>query len=160
MQIDSKRLIKAIKTGQRSLGMTEDEYRAFLIGICGKQSCTDMTPKELQQVLFGMRKMGFRSITPPQVSKIRTVWDEMHQIGIVRVNTDAAIDAYARRICKYPLQECSAKQLETVIETLKQWISRDAREAAARLNAILEGTKPAEGVIQGRTVVQGSDCTQ
>lgn len=154
-------IIRAIKTGQRSLGLKEDEYRAFLVGQCGKMSCTDMNTKELQQVLFAMRKIGFRTITPPQVLKIRAVWHQMHTDGIVRSNADAAINAYVQRICKYPMLECSTKQLQKVIESLKAWIFRVENEnIRARLLRVLEGTEPVAGLVHGVPLVEGCERAQ
>lgn len=131
---DSKKLIKAIQTGRRKLGMTDDEYRGLLSGVTGGRTAStkELTEKELVAALARMRKAGFEVATGPQLRKIRSLWYSMHDEGVVRNGSDQAIRAYIQRITgeKYP-ENYTIDQLQLVIETLKKWIDR-IEDAAAR----------------------------
>ena len=58
-QARRKRLIQLIHIGKGKMGMADDTYRAFLDGVTGKDSCSDMTIRQLESVLRVMRKHGF-----------------------------------------------------------------------------------------------------
>jgi phage gp16-like protein len=58
-----KKLIQLVHIGKAKMGLSDEAYRAFLGGIAGKQSCADMTEKQLAAVLRAMRKNGFAQLT-------------------------------------------------------------------------------------------------
>ncbi len=131
---DSKKLIKAIQTGRRKLGMTDDEYRGLLSGVTGGRttSSKELSGDELVRALAALRKAGFRTTTDPQIRKIKSLWYEMHALGIVRNRSEQAIETYIRRITRaQKIEWCSVEELQLVIETLKNWIDR-IEEPAAR----------------------------
>lgn len=131
---DPKKLIKALQTGRRKLGMTDEEYRALLSSITGGRttSSKELSGGELIRALTALRKVGFRTTADPQLRKIKSLWYEMHDLGIVRNRSDQAIETYIRRITRVQkIEWCSVEQLQLVIETLKNWIDR-IEEPAAR----------------------------
>ena len=48
-----------IHVGKKSLGMCDDAYRAFLQAQVGKRSAADCTLRELEKILWAMKKCGF-----------------------------------------------------------------------------------------------------
>lgn len=129
-------LIKAIQTGRRRLGMDEETYRALLADVSGgKTSSKELNSYQLKEVLRRMREAGFGSVSDgPQMRKIKQLWLDMHKEGIVRSKSDRAVSAYIQRITKKSPEACRVKDLQLVIETLKQWIERiDDEEAQMRL---------------------------
>jgi phage gp16-like protein len=54
-----KKLIQLVHVGKAKMGLGDDDYKAFLEGITGKQSCADLTERQLAAVLRAMRKNGF-----------------------------------------------------------------------------------------------------
>jgi phage gp16-like protein len=54
-----KKLIQLIHIGKSKMGLSDEAYRALLEGVAGKQSCADMTERQLAAVLRAMRKNGF-----------------------------------------------------------------------------------------------------
>ena len=54
-----KSLIQLIHIGKSKLGWDDAAYRAFLSGICEKESAADMNVKELNAALSAMRSLGF-----------------------------------------------------------------------------------------------------
>ena len=126
MNTNTSGLIKAIQTGRRKLGLSDEEYHALLEGVSGKTSSKELNAYQLKEVLRRMREAGFRSsaATEPQLQKIRSLWFSMYDVGIVKSKTDRSISAYIRRITKKSANACGVKDLQRVIETLKQWIDR------------------------------------
>lgn len=124
MNTNTAGLIKAIQTGRRKLGLTDEEYHALLEGVSGKTSTKELNAWQLKEVLRRMRAAGFHTATDPQLRKIRSLWFSMYDEGIVKSKTEQSISAYIRRITKKTANACGVKDLQRVIETLKQWIDR------------------------------------
>ena len=145
---DPKKLIKALQTGRRKLGMTDEEYRGLLSSVTGGRTTSS---KELSgEELAALRKAGFRTTADPQIRKIKSLWYEMHDLGIVRNRSDQAIETYIRRITRaQKIEWCSVEQLQLVIETLKNWVDR-IEEPAARehLQRFFSEQQPATAVVQ------------
>lgn len=131
MNTNTNGLIKAIQTGRRKLGLTDEEYRALLEGVSGKRSTKELNAYQLKETLRRMREAGFHSAADPQLRKIKSLWFSMYDEGVVRSKTDQSIAAYIRRITRKGVNDCTVKDLQRVIETLKQWIDR-VEDAAAR----------------------------
>ena len=146
MNTNTAGLIKAIQTGRRKLGLTEDEYRALLEGVSGKTSTKELNARQLKEVLRRMRAAGFHTATDPQLRKIRSLWFSMYDEGIVKNKTEQSIAAYIRRITKKAVNACDVKDLQRVIETLKQWIDRlddpAARERLRREFVTMSAASP------------------
>lgn len=124
MTTNNSGLIKAIQTGRRKLGLSDEDYRALLEGVSGKTSTKELNAYQLKEVLRRMREAGFHTATDPQLRKIRSLWFSMYDEGIVKSKTEQSISAYIRRITKKNVNACGVKDLQRVIETLKQWIDR------------------------------------
>jgi hypothetical protein len=87
------------------MGMTEDEYKVFLEGISGKQSCAEMSGRQLEAALRAMRKNGFEEgprrvrekeqgqATPAQLEYIKGMWQRC-----ARNKSDEALAAFVNRI--------------------------------------------------------------
>ena len=85
--------------------MDEEAYRAFLGGVCGKDSAARMTIRELEAALRAMRKTGFeqkpRRVRPrekggatiEQLEYIKGMW-----AVCARNKSDAALLAFVKRI--------------------------------------------------------------
>lgn len=95
---DPKKLVKALQTGRRKLGMTDEEYRGLLSSVTGGRttSSKELSGEELARALATLRKAGFRTTADPQIRKIKSLWYEMHDLGIVRNRSDQAIETYIR----------------------------------------------------------------
>ena len=124
MTTNTSGLVKAIQTGRRKLGMSDEDYRALLEGVSGKTSTKELNAYQLKEVLRRMREAGFHTATDPQLRKIKSLWFSMYDEGIVKSKTEQSISAYIRRITKKSANACGVKDLQRVIETLKQWIDR------------------------------------
>jgi phage gp16-like protein len=100
-----KKLIQLIHIGKVKMGLTDDAYQAFLEGTCGKQSCADMTERQLAVALRAMRKNGFAGVpgrvapeergqaTSAQLEYIKGMWQKC-----ARNKSDAALGKMIKRI--------------------------------------------------------------
>ncbi|WP_428242999.1 gp16 family protein [Gynuella sp.] len=130
-----------IHIAKTQLGMDDDVYRALLEQTTGKRSCRDMTARELLRVIEQLKRKGFRprrknsssdkgprsSTFKSQGDKIRALWLDMFNQGIVRDASETALRNYIRRMTrgKYAApQFCDAKTASHIIEALKQWQKR------------------------------------
>jgi phage gp16-like protein len=106
-----KKLIKLIHVGKAELGMDDDVYRAFLVGICGKDSAAKMNVWQLEQAVEIMRKNGFAPL-PARAQHTRRVRQEergratLEQLEYIkgmwqkcaRNKSDAALRAFVKRV--------------------------------------------------------------
>jgi hypothetical protein len=100
-----KKLIQLIHIGKEKMELTDDAYRAFIEGVSGKQSCADMTGRQLMAVLRAMRKNGFGYhdgrvkpsekglATMAQLEYIKGMWRKC-----ARNKSDEALLAFVNRI--------------------------------------------------------------
>lgn len=130
-------LIKLIHIAKRDLQLDDDTYRQLLITVTGKSSTRDMTVPQLDTVLNAMKKRGFKikaakkasSARPlddsPQSRKIRSLWLEMADAGIIRDRSEAALVRWVKRETGIDsLQWLNSEQASAIIEKLKQWQRR------------------------------------
>jgi len=121
------------------MGLADDAYRYFLEGITGRNSCADMTERQLEAVLRAMRGNGFdpapRRVRPEekgmasmaQLEYIKGMW-----AACARDKSDAALRAFANRIAKVKslrfLTEDSAMR---VILALRDMMTKAGRDPDA-----------------------------
>lgn len=141
------RLIQLVHVAKRELNLDEDIYRSVLSDLTDKSSCAKMSIKELEVVIEHFKTVGFKvkarkryspkatTNTVGQVAKLRAVWINMHKQGIVRDSSEQALDSYITRMLQgksatitYHAQFLTPKQAVNVLESLKRWQKRAAKE--------------------------------
>lgn len=153
-----QKLIKFIHVAKRDLRLGDDVYRLLLKSATGKMSTTAMSVPELEKALEAMKVKGFkvRHKTRPhpnpspkgrgatsravdqaaQSRKIRALWLGLHRAGIVRYPNESALAAYVKRMTGVEaLQWLDEHQASRVIEQLKKWGFRAARQAEDRADS-------------------------
>ena len=131
------REIQLIHVARRELGLDEETYRAMLVMVCGVKSSSDLDAAGRKKLLDHMKSKGFKvksksggkaaadPAADPQYRKIQALWSDLARIGAVRVNTEAAIRVYIKRITGCDAYSfCSSNQVASIIETLKKWRDR------------------------------------
>lgn len=144
---ERQRLVRLIHVAKRDLRLDDDVYRAALQSATGKTSTTEMTVPELEKTLEAMKSKGFKvrhktrgtrkggQASRPvdqeaQARKIRALWLGLHRAGIVRDPNESALAAYVKRMTGVEaLQWLDEHQASRVIEQLKKWGFRAARQA-------------------------------
>jgi hypothetical protein len=101
-----KKLIQLIHVGKAKMGMDESAYRAFLAGVCGRDSSAKMTLRQLEQALKAMRKNGFGQPTRVKPEeKGRATLEQLEYIKgmwavCARNKSDEALTAFVKRIAR------------------------------------------------------------
>tara|TARA_R110002126_G_scaffold220423_7_gene365820 strand:- start:3030 stop:3665 length:636 start_codon:yes stop_codon:yes gene_type:complete len=163
------RLKTLINVAKGQLGLEDDIYRAMLNGATGKDSLKVMTLPELEIALTAFKNKGFKAKKSPSsdskttvkgrlssptgrskiaiIDKIIAVWITMSHHMIVRDSSEAALDAYVRRMTlrRHGEGVDSVRWLNQdmgyqVLESLKNW---HKRELIARI--IARGETPVKG---------------
>lgn len=156
-------LIGIIHVAKSQLGMDDDTYRALLLDLTGKDSCSKLTRAEQWQVIEELKRKGFQKkpthkgkhlISDPQAKKIRALWLTMADCGIVRDRSEKALAKCMRRFTGRTLEDANVKQCQAMIEILKQWFDRcdDPKKRAVCL-AVLEGDTPPP-ILDGKLVAE------
>jgi phage gp16-like protein len=131
----TKALIQKIHIAKSQLGLDDETYRATLLQLVAKDSSKAMTEAELQTVLQHFQKAGFKPkgklFTGPSskyAAKIHALWISSWNLGVIRDNSDAAMEAFIHRqtgVAKAQWLK-DAKDAAKVIDALKAWLSREA----------------------------------
>lgn len=130
------RFIRLIHIAKSQIKMPETEYRTLIANVSqGKTSSKDCTADQLETVLHHMKAQGFQTtvagtggqvLQPSQTAqqkKIRSLWLELHEMGVVRNPAESALNAYC---VKYGGQDWQNDgiTMRALIERLKQWKAR------------------------------------
>ena len=137
------KLITLVHVAKRDMALDEEAYRAILIAQGGDDSLRAMTIENINKVLTYMKAQGFRlrkaktdrkQAVSPEASKVRALWLFMHELGVVRDPSEAALTAYVQRIAKVDdVQWMRGSRISDgkwkdrdylVIESLKKWAMR------------------------------------
>jgi len=100
-----KKLIQLVHVGKAKMGLSDESYRAFLTGVCGRDSAKKMTIRQLEQALREMRKNGFEQ-TPNRVKPEEEGGANLEQLEYIkgmwakcaRNKSDKALLAFVDRI--------------------------------------------------------------
>lgn len=130
------RLIRLIHIAKSQVHMSDGDYRTLIANVShGKTSSKDCTAEQLETVLRHMKAQGFQvavATTQGQVlqqdqsaqqKKIRSLWLQLHEMGVVRSSAEAALNAYCVKYGGADWQN-DVMTMRDLIERLKQWKSR------------------------------------
>ena len=127
-----KKLIQLVHIGKSKMGLSDDAYRAFLAGITGKESCAEMTARQLEDALRAMRRRGFpieaRRVKPEE--KGRATLEQLEYIKgmwavCARNKSDAALRAFINRIAKVKsLRFLTVESAQPVILALRDMMAK------------------------------------
>lgn len=131
-----------IHIAKKDLGMEDDAYRAMLMDVAKVDSASKLDFHGQFAVLQRFKELGwkpkFRKIGPKshkpkwtgkksQGDKIRALWIEMADIGIIKNGSEDALRSYIKRMSKGRFeapQFCDEDTASRIIESLKQWKKR------------------------------------
>lgn len=140
--------LAAMHMAQKALNLTAEEASALKLAVTGVASAADMTALQRRQYLAHLAGMqasaavarGQKPAYVPkrpalvrniddagdqQWGKARAVWHALAVAGVVRTDTDAALQAYATRQTGVDAWRfMTAHQITRVIEALKKWAKR------------------------------------
>lgn len=133
----SKAALAKIHLARKQLNLDEDAYRSVIQRVTGQQSCKGLTDAQLGRVIEEFGRLGFKSksSTPserPAAAKIRALWIELAERGIVQDRSDKALYAFVKRQAGVDrLDWLEAAAAASVIEALKSWLARKSTGVSA-----------------------------
>ncbi|AMK09615.1 regulatory protein GemA [Pseudodesulfovibrio indicus] len=131
-------LIRKAKTLQkRVLVMPDEDYRFMLEDRYKQSSTADLTMEQLQDLVTHLDVMAGNSAKQrpsrpdAQAQKIWALWQALHEAGVVRDPSEAAINAYVKRMTRRgkasgveSYRWLNHYQASGIIEALKKWSQR------------------------------------
>lgn len=128
--VTRNRLMGAVHAAAKKNGIVDDTYRDMLRRVTGKESCRDMTNREIGAVLDHLNsgRRARRVDELPQARKIRALWLSGYQLGVVHDRSDRALRAFVRRQTGVDSESWlrDPRDARKVIEALKSWLAREA----------------------------------
>jgi phage gp16-like protein len=140
-----QRLYTLLQVGKTQLGWDDEFYRGIWLPMQGatkdkdgRYSASTMdighlfrAVEEMKRLGFKVKKAGNRALADDaQSKKIRALWLELHEQGIVRDPSEASLAAYVKRQTGIEaLQWLNNRQAAQVIEALKKWQKRVMKPA-------------------------------
>jgi phage gp16-like protein len=146
------KLIAKIHVAKKQLGLDDDQYRSIIQGATNGEadSCKDCNEAQLERIMTQMTEWGFKPVVtapaegskpkvklspvtrgkpdPTQVDKIRAVWIDLANKGIIRNRSDDAIQSFAKRLTRVDrLEWLTTKQCQTVLAALKAMEQKAAK---------------------------------
>lgn len=131
-----RRDLAKIHIARKELAMDEDAYRLMLESVAGVTSSAKLSARGRAKVLHRLRQLGWKPKTSarprrrvtaqePQDRKIRALWLDLAQMGVVRDRSEQALARYVKRQTGVEaLDWLDGRQAEKVIEALKAWRKR------------------------------------
>ena len=133
--------IAAIHTLKSKLGLSDDDYRALLVNLTGKNSSKALGVQEQARVRDHMQALGerlgvlkptrqrsfaqTRAAASPRERKVWALWHQLYRDGKLRDNSAAALNAWVQRtVGVAALRFATGPMLDTLIEALKAWDAR------------------------------------
>lgn len=127
-----------VKIACKELSIDDDTYRALLERLTGRTSASDCTDAQLGLVLDELKAKGWkpkvstratRKVSSPAVHplarKARALWISLHQLGVVRDPSEAALETFAKRQLGVDrLAWADASKSNALIEALKAMAER------------------------------------
>jgi phage gp16-like protein len=143
--------LAAIHVLKAQLQLTDDDYRALLRTLTGKDSAKLLDERQrdaLRQHLQGLAERAGvakttrarpytaerfaerKAATPPKERKVWALWHQLHRDGKISDNSAHALNAWVFRTVQVSaLVWCTDAQVVTLIESLKNWHQRGVCDA-------------------------------
>ncbi len=130
-------LIKKIKGGCKWVGITQrEDYEAFLYGITGKTSLTQMSDYQRYQVVNELTRRGAykaQELTGQQKACLKK-WQKLQYLGAVNNKSTGALNHFLKpRFGTTRLADLDAQQTNKLLGQLENWI-RKVEHAARHCN--------------------------
>lgn len=145
-QAEQTRLMRQkVQVARKQLRLVEDDYRAILVRITGKDSSTKCGPSDLEAVLAEFKRLGWKPARTgkpmsqkAQVRMAHAIWKDMQPM--LSVGGPSALRAFVEGQTKDEAHPnglsapefCDSRQLNKVIEGLKAWRTRLAAQRRAK----------------------------
>jgi phage gp16-like protein len=130
-----KNELAKIHLAKKQLALDDDEYRAIMLSVTGKQSAADLDWQGRHKLLNHFKKIGFKVVAKaaqrprPAVARNRQALIGKIEAQLAEAKLPwAYADAMAKRICKVDsIQFCTPEHLGKIISALSYSAKRHGR---------------------------------
>ncbi|NRA22573.1 MAG: regulatory protein GemA [Oceanospirillaceae bacterium] len=141
--MNRKKAIQLIHIAKDQLGWSDCLYRDNIEAWTKQRSCKSLPLSKLFEVLQHLNACGFKIRAKPknapktqrklsadnQAKKMRSLWLQLHDEGVVRDSSESALGHWVKRQTDIEdLHWLSTEQKQTCIESLKGWLARIKRQ--------------------------------
>lgn len=135
-------MIAKVHIARKDLALDDTTYRALLMRVTGRESCSKMNMGQISQILDEFKRLGWKPRRPrksgqrkmaddAQSRMVRGMWITLAQNGIVRDSSEEALAAYVKRMTGMEdLAWLNAAQVNKVINGLRSWLQREGLDEA------------------------------
>ncbi|WP_181183793.1 gp16 family protein [Prosthecodimorpha hirschii] len=130
----TKQQLAMVHIAKKQLGLVDENYRAILVRLTGKDSSRDCSAADLDRLLGEFKRLGWApkakakpnaASDRPYVRKIYALWNEAGRCGAVENASRDALRAFtARQTGKAAPEFLTPAQANSVSEALKAMIAR------------------------------------
>lgn len=160
----SNGLLAKVHIAKKQLGLDDDLYRETLKAVTGHSSARDCSEAQLETLIKHFSKAGFKpkgkTFTGPSTkyaAKIHALWISGWNLGVIRDNSDAAMEAFILRQTSISKAQWlkDPKDAAKVIDALKAWLERDGGVVWTVKDAGGKKTKvdPKQAIIDSQAVI-------
>lgn len=128
-----------IHIAKADLRLTQGDYESLLWTVCRVRTAADLDWTGRKKLLDHFQKLGWKPKRHRKLAqgatarKIRSLWLQLRDIGVLENPDEAALLAYVKRMTDVDrLEWLNDAQERRVIESLKQWLTRAKREKSDR----------------------------
>lgn len=148
-----KRLIAIVHIAKKDLALSDDDYRAVLLDVAGRDSASNCSEGDLIKVVERFKARGWKPAQPAgrtrpkpadhkTAAKARALWLSLHALGAIDDPGEPGLEAFARRqLGCTRLQWADQALAYRLIEALKAMAERHG------WNQALDGVRPEARVI-------------
>ncbi|WP_242095476.1 regulatory protein GemA [Sphingomonas sp. CROZ-RG-20F-R02-07] len=122
-------MLAKVHIAKKTLGLTDDDYRAVMLRVTGRVSAGDCSSVELDKLLKEFETKGFsakartgpaRPADHPAAKKARALWISLYHLGAIDDPSEHALETIARRMLRIDrLQWANQALAYKLIEALK-----------------------------------------
>jgi phage gp16-like protein len=124
-----------IHIATRALGLIDDDYRAFLKRVTGRESAGELDARQRGIVLDELRRLGFRSPRTlentgrpgePQERLAIALWRDLGRLGVLEDPSDKRLRKFAAKLTQFDsMKWAPAAAMNKTVEALKAWRKRE-----------------------------------
>lgn len=133
-----------IHIGKKHMGLTDDEYRAFLMGCTGKSSAKDLTTAQRARVIYEMTRRGaFKRAKKPLTGVQKACvakWYKLRSLGAVNSKDKASLNRFVKaNFSKWNVADLTVEQSNKLAGMLEGWIKKTEHTAGQDERVIQAG---------------------
>lgn len=116
-----------IHIGKKHMGLSDDEYRAFLIGCTGKASSKDMTKGQRAVVIHEMNRRGAFKTKPLNSQQKACVakWYKLRTLGAVSSKDKSSLNRFCKnQIGTWNIADLTVDETNKLLGILENWIQK------------------------------------